>query len=381
MPFDNDIFISYAHVDNEAYDNPQGWIDRLDKKLRVRVNQLLGAEPKVWRDKRELQGNSYFVGDIGDGIASTRLLLSVISPRYVNSDWCKGELKEFCRRSLATGGASVGNLSRVLKVVKTPIDEKEMPEELHGLLGYHFYEIDDAGRPREFRQDEGEKKDQRYWDKLEDLAMDIVKSIKTLGSADAQTHPGPKANAGGEEESALPLEKKIYLAETTGDVSAERDRIRRELQQRGYYVLPDRELPRTAPEFEAAVREALARCAMSIHLIGAVSAPPPEGEEERSTVRWQHELAAERAANDPSFTRLIWMPPGLSPQGARHSAFVKELHTTLGAGAELLQTSIEDLKLRVLEKLKPPAKAVAPAAAAQTDEANAVRQVYLICDN
>ncbi|MDT7779932.1 MAG: hypothetical protein QOC99_2444, partial [Acidobacteriota bacterium] len=42
---------------------------------------------------------------------------------------------------------------------------------------------------------------------------------------------------------------------------------------------------------------------------------------------------------------------------------------------------IEDLKLRVLEKLKPPAKAVAPAAAAQTDEANAVRQVYLICDN
>jgi hypothetical protein len=44
-----------------------------------------------------------------------------------------------------------------------------------------------------------------------------------------------------------------------------------------------------------------------------------------------------------------------------------------------LQTSIEDLKLRVLEKLKPPAKAVVPQQ--PTDEANGVKQVYLICDN
>jgi hypothetical protein len=387
MPFEKDIFVSYAHVDNEPFDNPQGWIDRLDKKLRLRVAQLLGAEPKVWRDKRELQGNSYFVGDIGDGISSTRLLLSVISPRYVNSDWCNGELKEFCRRSIATGGASVGNRSRIFKVVKTHVAEDEMPEELRGLLGYHFYDIDDAGRLREFRQDDPPHKDQRYWDKLEDLAQDIAQSIKELKklNADEQraatdAHSGVEDvrgddGSGGE----LPLEKKVYVAETTGDVTPERDRIRRELQQRGYYVLPDRELPRNALMFETEAREALARCSMSVHLIGATYGLIPEGEEERSTIRWQQEIAAERAASDPSFTRLIWMPPGLSPQGARHRAFVEEMHTTLGAGAELLQTSVEDLKLRVLEKLKPPAKSVAPS---QTGgESNGVRQVYLICDN
>jgi hypothetical protein len=389
MPFDNDIFVSYAHLDNEVYDNPQGWVDRLDKKLRLRLAQLLGADPKVWRDKRELQGNSYFVGDIGDGISSTRLLLSIISPRYVNSDWCRGEVGEFCRRSLQTGGANVGNLSRVFKVVKTHVAEEEMPEELRGLLGYHFYEFDDAGRLREFRQDDPPNKDQRYWDKLEDLAQDMAKTIKELRRLHADEHTaGTEARAVGEGAAGgveggggeLPLEKKIYLAETTADVTPERERIRRELQQRGYYVLPDRELPRRAPEFEEAARDALARCTLSVQLVGASYGLIPEGEEERSTVRWQHELAAARAAADPSFARLIWMPPGLSPQGARHRAFVEELNTTLGAGAELLQTSVEDLKLRVLEKLKPSAKAV-PAAAAQSDEANGIRQVYLICDN
>lgn len=372
MPFENDIFVSYAHTDNVPFDNPQGWVDRLDQKLRLRLTQLLGADPKVWRDKRELQGNRYFVGEIGDAISSTRLLLSVISPPYVQSAWCKGELKEFCDRALAAGGAGAGNLSRVFKVVKTHVDEREMPGELRGLLGYHFYQHDESGRLREFRQDDPPNKDQRYWDKLEDLAQDIAKTIKELRRASAQE------DEPGAEPPPLPLEKKVYLAETTGDVTPVRERIRRELQQRGFYVLPDRELPRTAGAFEAAAREALARCELSIHLVGATYGLVPEGEEERSVVRWQHELAAERAAGDAGFSRLVWMPPGLAPQGPRHGAFVERLHTTLGAGAELLQTSDEDLKQRVLEKLAPPAKAAAPAPAAESD---GVRQVYLMCDN
>ncbi|HST53285.1 MAG TPA: hypothetical protein VLJ61_14840 [Pyrinomonadaceae bacterium] len=370
MPFDNDIFVSYAHVDNKPFDNPQGWVDRFVDKLSLRLAQLLGGDPSIWRDTR-LQGNEYFTGSIGDGISSTRLLLSVISPRYVGSPWCTGELEEFCRRAVQMGGASVGNLSRVFKVVKTHVAEEEMPEELRGLLGYHFYEFDERGRPREFRQDDPPNKDQRYWDRLEDIALDIVNALK---SHRASAGDARRAASKGEDD-ALPLEKKIYLAETTSDVSSERDRIRRELQQRGYYVLPDRELPRHAKDFEEAARDALARCVMSVHVVGSTYGLVPEGEEERSVVRWQEELASERGASDPAFTRIIWMPPGLEAQGARHRAFVEELNTNLGAGAELLQTSVEDLKLRVLEKLKP------KPAVTQGQETNGVKQVYLICDN
>lgn len=376
MPFENDIFVSYAHVDNEPYDNPQGWIDRLDQKLRLRVAQLLGVPPSVWRDTR-LQGNEYFAGSIGDGISSTRLLLSVVSPRYVNSAWCRGEVREFSRRAAQTGDASVGNLTRVFKVVKTHVPEEEMPDELQGLLGYHFYEFDERGRPREFRQDDPPNKDQRYWDRLEDLALDIVKALKSFKTAADDDAAARDAGKPEGEPEPLPLEKKIYLAETTSDVTPERDRIRRELQQRGFYVLPDRELPRSASEFERDAREALSRCSLSVHLVGATYGLIPEGEEERSVVRWQEELASERATSDKEFARLIWMPPGLEPQGRRHQSFVEGLHTRLGKGAELLQTSVEDLKLRVLEKLKPKPAPAPP----KEQESNGVKHVYLICDN
>jgi hypothetical protein len=377
MPTDNDIFVSYAHVDNKPFDNPQGWVDSFVRRLSLRLEQLIGKEPAVWRDTR-LQGNEYFAGSIGEGISSTLLLLSVISPRYVNSDWCRGEIKEFCRRASQTTLAGAGNLSRVFKVVKTHVDEAEMPEELRGLLGYHFYDFDERGRPREFRPDDPPNKDQRYWDRLEDLALDIVKALKSFG-ADSQRDARRDAGAG-EDADALPLEKKVYLAETTADVTPERDRIRRELQQRGYYVLPDRELPRGAAEFEQKVAEHLSRCALSVQLVGSTYGLIPEGEEERSIIRMQEELATRRAASDPSFSRLIWMPPGLEPQGNRHRAFVEALHTSLGAGAELLQTSVEDLKMRVVEKLTQRAEPPARQSGGGGDP-EGPRAVYLICDN
>jgi hypothetical protein len=377
MPTENDIFVSYAHVDNKPFDNPQGWVDSFVRRLSLRLEQLIGKEPAVWRDTR-LQGNEYFAGSIGDGISSTLLLLSVISPRYVNSDWCRGEIKEFCRQASQAGGGGAGNLSRVFKVVKTHVDEAEMPDELQGLLGYHFYDFDERGRPREFRPDDPPNKDQRYWDRLEDLALDIVKALKTFGA------DSPRDSRRSEEvepdADALPLEKKVYLAETTADVTPERDRIRRELQQRGYYVLPDRELPRRADEFEQKVTEHLSRCALSVQLVGSTYGLIPEGEEERSIIRIQEELAARRASEDASFSRLIWMPPGLEPQGNRHRAFVEALNTSLGAGAELLQTSVEDLKMRVVEKLTK--RAEAPAKQPNGNGyAEGPRAVYLICDN
>ncbi len=179
---------------------------------------------------------------------------------------------------------------------------------------------------------------------------------------------------GADRPAPLPLERKVYLAEATADAADARDRVRRELQERGYYVLPDRELPLRMPEFEESVAEHLARCALSVHFVGASYGIIPEGEEERSVVRLQAELAARRAAEDPAFARLIWMPQGLEPKGERQASFVSELHSRLGGRAELLQTSVEDLKLRVLEKLN-------PKPAAQTSGDNDVKSVYLVCDD
>jgi len=294
MPFTDDIFISYAHIDDEPLGDTQGWVDTLFKRLRTRLSQLLGEEPVIWWDARE-QSSQYLIGMIGSRVSGTRLLVSIVSPRYVNSVWCRAELQEFCRRADETGGIQINDQTRIFGGVKTPVRADQFPPELGGLLRYEFYEIDANSRLREFRQEIGPGKDQRYWDKFEDLAQGMKQALEKL-------KPQPDAPP---EKIVLPLEKKVYLAETTSDLSAERDRIKRELLERNYYVLPDRELPLSAHDLQAEVRAYLKHCALSIHLIGESYGIIPEGEEERSIVRLQEELAAERAAADPARARHL----------------------------------------------------------------------------
>jgi hypothetical protein len=371
----NDIFISYAHIDNQPLGDTSGWVDQLFKHLKVRLSQVLGSEPSIWWDRR-LQGDQYFAGEIGDQVGATLVLTPVVTPVYVNSNWCRGELKEFCDR--ARSDEQRRNYSRVFKIVKTPVDEQQLPEELRGLLGYVFYELDENNRPREFRQVLGRDRDQRYWDKLDDLAWDVRNAIKKF-----RAQPDEPAAEAAEVVEALPLAKKVYLAETTPELNVERDRIKRELQQNNYYVLPDSPLPRNQ-NLEGTVREYLSRCVLSIHLIGArfeqtvetgeSNDMPPKGDPPPPVVQIQAEIAAERANSGEEFSRLIWLPPGLQTEDSRQQSFIKGLQENVGAGTELLQTSLEVLKLRIIQKLTS-----TPKAGPRPGDHRA--SVYLIYDN
>jgi TIR domain len=366
MAFEQDIFISYAHLDNQPLAKGlEGWVEALHERLKITLGQLVGEEVKVWRD-RKLQGNDVFAETLVAELSKAAVLVSVLSPRYVKSEWCLRELEEFCRRAAEQGGARVGDKSRVFKVLKSHVPLDEHPAAVREMLGYSFYEYDaERQRAQEFSHEVTPQRDPRYWAVLNDLAWDIKQALEALRAATPDSAAASGAAGGG---------KAVYLATTTSDVADERDQVRRELQQRGYQVLPDRELPLRAPEFQEQVRELLGRAAVSVHLVGASYGLIPEGEEERSVICLQDELAAERGAADPSFARLVWMPAGLAPAGNRQKQFVENLQSRLGAGAELLQTSVEDLKLRVLEKLNPAPK---HAPAAEGD----VKSVYLVCDD
>ena len=62
--FEYDLFISYAHIDNQHYpDVPKGWIDYLHERLEVSLSKRLGRTPKIWPD-RKLRGNEVFNDEI-----------------------------------------------------------------------------------------------------------------------------------------------------------------------------------------------------------------------------------------------------------------------------------------------------------------------------
>jgi hypothetical protein len=119
MTFEMDIFISYAHIDNLSLkEGDKGWIANFHKALEVRLAQLLGEKPRIWRDKK-LQGNDFFGDEIVQQFPKTALMLSIISPRYIKSEWCTREVKEFYKTASKGIGTRIGNKCRIFKIIKT----------------------------------------------------------------------------------------------------------------------------------------------------------------------------------------------------------------------------------------------------------------------
>jgi len=364
---EEDIFISYAHIDNQPLaEGLKGWVETFHERLKVRLEQLTGETTHIWRD-RKLQGNDIFAETLITRLSKTSIMVVVLSPRYVKSEWCLKELCEFSRCAETAGGLTVGDKSRVFKVVKLHVPVQEHPPQLRGVLGYEFYEYDpERARAREYSPDVMPARDIRYWSRLDDIAYDIKHMIDTMSQTVAPRGAARAAATAG---------KTVYIAQTTSDREGERELIKRELQLQGHAVLPDRELPLRGSALREAVREYLCRSSLSVHLLGGNYGIIPE-EEDKSLVEIQSEVAAECGEE---LRRIVWMPAGLEPRDERQQRFVNYFRLGLNGhrGIEVLQTSLEDLKQLIGERISDKAK---PAAANEGVTGGGPPSVYLICD-
>jgi MinD-like ATPase involved in chromosome partitioning or flagellar assembly len=359
----HDIYISYAHIDNQTYGDQKGWVDSFHNILELRLAQLLGVRVRVRRDTK-LSGNDEFGAALAHQFNRGTIFIPILSPRYVSSEWARKEMELFFQQAESDAGVFAAR-KRVFPVVKTFVPRERFPEELKkDYPGYTFYEHDaQSERPREFGYVPGSDGDKKFLSKVDDLAWDIY---NLLSERDADAAAGAEdLPAGGES---------VYLAETTSDLVAARDKIKRELLQYGYRVLPGRELPPEAAALKAAAREDLSRSRLSVHLMGENYGLIPEGEEERSVIHLQADLAAERSAADPSFARIIWTPVGLTPPGRRQAEFLSRLEANLGPGSDFLRTGLEDLKTVILERLE----ARPPPPPQSTHD---LKLIYFMCDS
>lgn len=362
----NDVFISYARLDNQELKKGKGgWITIFHHFLGVLLSEKLGRKAKIWRDDK-LHGNDEFGKEITEVISKTKVLIVVISPSYMNSEWCKKELGEFLKAAGSNGGCHTGNKSRIFKVVKNYVPHENHPDKIRGFLGYEFFQRDEYSGWPEFRPEEGAPFQQDWIKKVDDLASDIGKLIEALDQPDAV----------GIEYPGNPPEKTVYLAETTYDLNHERDNILRDLKQQGYDVLPDRDLPLRLKDgsYRDTVRECMERCKLSIHLIGNQYGLIPEGET-RDIIDLQTQEAADLCKNK-RLTRLIWIPPGLdkSKGEERQKEYITKLQEDAACypGTEILEGSLEDLKTHIYDTLKRINEPGIPA--------DDLTRVYLVCD-
>jgi hypothetical protein len=354
----NDVFISYAHIDDQPMlEGQRGWISQFHRSLEVRMAQLLGQELKIWRDPK-LQGSDLFDEALVRQFSDSKVLVSVLTPRYVRSEWCRRELEEFMRVAGGQGAITAENKSRIFKVVKTPVAAQEIPPSLaelfSRLLGFEFYELDsETGRLREYDETFGVVARQRFFERIYDLAHEICGVLKTFD-------PGPQTPA------VVRSGKTVYLAATTLELQPERDKIRRELLERGHRVLPDAPLPTLSSEIESAVKACLDQSTVAVHLLGRHYGTTPEDAAESVPalqVRWSAEQARQR-----NLPRLIWLPGEGETTDERQRTLLAEVQNNpqWHFSADLFEGNLTLLKKDLLQKLSPAEKKTAAPVAPTT---------------
>jgi TIR domain len=383
MNFEQNLFISYAHLDNEPLTpGEKGWVTRFHTMLKTMLSMRLGREAKIWRDEK-LRGNDIFSDEIIAQFKKSAILVSIVTSRYLNSEWCTREAHGFCECAHETGGLAIGNRSRVFKIIKAPVDTHEpLPAPMKELRGYEFFTNKDGGA-LEYDPAYGQEYAHLFNRHITLLASELAELIRALDAGALSGGRDGMNAAGGPQGTSKPS---VYLAECSYDQKQARDLLYGELKRLGYPILPDRQLPMDETEYVAAVKSMLERCVLSIHLVGENHVPVPNGPTAKSVGVHQNELAVARCKSG-GLTRLIWLPQGRRSDHPAQQAFIEALHQDAQAqfGADLVAGEIEEFRTAIYATLKrieqPEPKqperdgADAPAAAAESG-----KLIYLICD-
>lgn len=353
--YDYDVFISYAHLDNQPRTTEEsGWVDTFKEKLQWKLGRLLGnKELKIWKDD-SLFGNEDFSDAIHDALGKSHVFICVMSPTYLTSHWCGRELDKFIQGANLEAKLRLGNKFRIFKVEQLDVPREDQPEILQRATAYPFF---DADPPRNMLSEYWPtKEDFRYWKQLDRLAKELAIFLKEMKASD-QKKRVDLSKLDLPQDASAKSGPVVYLAPVTPDLEDEWQILKAELVNRGVSVVPQPPLPNKAVELECVVAEAMQQASLSIHMFGEyfdrVIGDP------RSMSLIQYEMAADVLADgDKRSERLVWIPEDIDREKLRDNQrkLVEAIeHQPDGQLAtDVLRTGFEEFKEAVLDKIPQP---------------------------
>lgn len=99
IPAYNDaVFISYARADDQPPpddDKTPGWVSFFWQQLRWELNNAGVHQAKLWLDRYEIDPTEDFTVKIDEALRKARLLIPILSPNWIQRDYCRLELSKF----------------------------------------------------------------------------------------------------------------------------------------------------------------------------------------------------------------------------------------------------------------------------------------------
>ena len=314
LPFKNDIFISYAWLNDEVPPGSEkGWVTEFVERLGYELSQRFErkGEIKIWRDKEELGDSTFFNDEIKETIENSAIFIALTSRGYLSDEsYCAKEIS--CFYEVAKSGPytlKISNRSRLINVLLQNIQPDDWLDEMQGTNGFHFHDATQkgqTGQPFEPDSEPYKKQMRKLVDELE-MTLRTFKTVTELPPRDE-----PKRSSGF---------FKVFLAYTEGSLSAKRERLAKELQQSGVEVVSNIPPPFTAPAHEQRVKDELANSGLSVHLFDDFGGNIIEGDANATYYQKQFDLAAAAGKR-----QLVCVPKTVEiDTDTPHGAFIRDL--------------------------------------------------------
>jgi hypothetical protein len=342
-----DVFISYAHADNEVPEGAAtelGWVTMLARNLNVGPNVY---KKNLFID-HQLRPGDVFSEELVAKVEGSTLLVVLLSQNYIKSRWCGQELACFVNRR----GRAEGTTPQDVFVAElTPYDDLIDPPPTIQSLRKHLTHskfwhrppnasaVIVAGypSPKESRKDGAD----HYWAVLAELRAAIDHRLRQIEARGA-TLSGP-----GEDQSVRPQDSSressvvghVLLADVTDDLEAQRNSVRAALEAEHVVVLPRGDyVGLDVNEFDAAIQADLLHADLFVQLLS-----PTVGRKQRGFAAPMPQLQFQRAmeARIPLMQWSTELPHDVEAQ-----------HAKLFATEFLQITHLASFKANVLKALK-----------------------------
>jgi len=276
--FEDDIFVSYAHVDDATIAGPnQGWVTHLTKCLRTELARKLGRSDaySMWVD-HDLLHSHPLTPQILERVRRSAVLVVILSPGYIASNWCRQEREAFF--------GVARSMQNVFVIEIDHIEDADRPAQLADFSPFRFWTRGPReGAPRPFGWPQPQFDDQEYYGAVKDLAQAIAVELqrlkKTQTAAIATSHQQPPTPAAASSESGQ--NGAVYLAHVTDDLEFERNNVRRYLEQAGIRVVPSAWYSLEPTAFRTSAAADIAAADLFVQLLSGIMGkrPPdlPEG--------------------------------------------------------------------------------------------------------
>lgn len=329
--FKFDLFISYAHQN----DRPWGWVSEFIKTLK---EELAGKSRDftIWWDPALRSGENFDVA-IAEAISESAVFLSILSPAYGDSTYCRREVEEFRQQRHPSFGLLVGSMSRMQAIViDRDFSKDRWAPELRSTSPQLFFDDTSSLFSRPTALATSDPWVQGLW-RVRDSVWAVLQTMRDQKERGAVIERSYGSRTSGPARTPV-----VYIAEVTDDLYRRRQNLCSSIGENPTFET--RLWSEPAPPSTSGLNT------LSVHLFGKYPGRS-YGEGEIPLPQLQLEAVLK---SKPARRPLVWIARDLDLNDTETPEHRQFLESLLASNeVEVLRTDFEDLKEELGKRMRP----------------------------